>query len=259
MAGVTSPLADPALAVDLVRSAGRLAWQMRKDGVSVDQKTSVSDVVTAADHAAEELVVSRLREARPEDSIVGEEGTDHGGTTSRSWIIDPVDGTWNFVHGLSHWCSALALEDDGDVVLGAVHHPHDDQSWVGGPDLPTTRDGVPLPGLTDAPVAELGVATYLHPGWFADPAVADAWHRAAASAATIRMLGSGSMDLVSVAEGRIGCWFQHSVPAWDWLPGKALVLGVGGAAEQVEVDGFVWSVAGRPTAVADVIDRLRDS
>ncbi|MDP3889713.1 inositol monophosphatase family protein [Nocardioides sp.] len=256
---MTPPIDDHLLAADLVRSAGRLAWQLRTDGLSVDQKTSVSDVVTAADHAAEELVVGRLREARPHDAIVGEEGTDHPGTSGRSWVIDPVDGTWNFVQGLSHWCSALALEATPGVVLGAVHHPHDDHTWVGGPDLPTSRDGVPLEWPADAALAEVGVGTYLHPTWFTDPAVADPWRRAARGAATIRMLGSGSMDLVAVAEGRLGCWFQHSVPAWDWLPGQALVLGTGGAAEQIEVDGFVWSVAGRPSAVAEVIVLLRES
>ena len=74
--------------------------------------------------------------------------------------------------------------------------------------------------------------------------------------ATLRMLGSGSMDLAAVADGRIGLWFQHSVPDWDWLPGSALVEGAGGRTERVEVDGLRWSVAGRPAAVGQAVAAL---
>ena len=153
---------DAALAGELVRAAGRLAQRMRAAGLDSEQKTSVSDLVTAADTAAERLVVERLRAERPDDAIVGEEGTDHPGTSGRAWVIDPVDGTYNFVAGLPWWCSALALTDDGAPVLGAVHHPATDTLFVGGPDLPSTRDGVPLPPLADRPLGAVCATTYLH-------------------------------------------------------------------------------------------------
>lgn len=90
---------DLALAADLVRTAGALALQMRSEGLEGERKTSVSDVVTAADHAAEELVSTRFRAERPDDGMIGEEGTSEGGTTGRTWYIDPVDGTYNFLGG----------------------------------------------------------------------------------------------------------------------------------------------------------------
>ncbi|WP_239456588.1 inositol monophosphatase family protein [Nocardioides solisilvae] len=252
-------LDDAALAARLVREAATLAAAMRAEGVEVQEKTSVSDVVTAADHAAERLVVETLRRLRPEDSVVGEEGTDHRGSSGRTWVIDPVDGTYNFAAGLDWWCSALALRDDrrhGDgLVLGAVHHAAGATTWVGGPDLPATVDGRRLAPLADRPLAASCLTTYLHPPFFGGP-VGEAFGRMANGAATVRMLGSGTMDAVAVATGRLHVLCQHSVPPWDELPGAALVRSVGGRTERLEAAGVEWYVAGVPTAVSEVCAAL---
>ncbi|MFT4287821.1 inositol monophosphatase family protein [Nocardioides sp.] len=246
---------DAWLAGELVRDAGRLAARMRSEGVRASRKTSVSDVVTEADHAAEAAIVSRLAAERPGDGVLGEEGAAVATATGRTWVIDPVDGTYNFVNGLDWWCSALALTEGERIVLGAVYHPASDTLLVGGPDLPTTRDGEPLPALEDRPLAESCVTTYLHPPFFAGP-VGEVFARAMTGAATLRVLGSGSMDLTAVAQGQLHVSCQHSVPPWDRLPGAALVLGVGGAHRQVEAAGVTWSVTGAPTAVAELSARL---
>ncbi|WP_374929475.1 inositol monophosphatase family protein [Kytococcus sedentarius] len=243
---------DAALAASLVREAGQLAQRMRAEGVDTRHKTSASDVVTAADLAAEELVVGRLGSERPADGIVGEEGAAREGTSGRTWVIDPVDGTFNFVQGLTWWCSALALTDGGELALGAVHHPHDDHTWVGGRDLPTTRDGVRVAQLVDKPLGECAVATYLHTTWWGVPEVREPFTRVATAAKVLRMNGSGSMDLAAVVDGRLDLWVHHSVPDWDWMPGSALVEGAGGVARQVTAGGYTWSVAGPPTAVGEV-------
>lgn len=247
---------DAQLAAELVREAGSLAAAMRVDGLAAETKTHVSDIVTAADRAAERLVVERLREAHPDDAIVGEEGTDHAGTSGRTWVIDPVDGTYNFHRGLDWWCSALALVDGGDVVLGAVHHPRRDATYVGGPGLPPTRDGVPLAPLEDRPLAECCATTYLHPPFY-EGEVGAAFGRAVAGVATLRMMGSGTLDAMAIAEGRCDVLFQHSVPDWDRLPGAAIIRGVGGESRVVEAGGRSWHVTGVPSAVAEVCDRLR--
>ncbi len=246
---------DARLAAALVREAGQLARRMRTGGIDAEEKTSVSDLVTAADRAAERLVVQRLRAERPEDAIVGEEGTDHAGTSGRTWVIDPVDGTYNFVAGLDWWCSALALTDGDDLVLGAVAHPHDDEVYLGGPALPTTGNGVALAPIEDRPLAAVCAATYLHYPR-ATPEIAACVARVASGAATVRMLGSGSMDATAVARGHLGVVFQHSVPDWDRLPGAALIRGAGGVARQVEAGGTTWAVAGGRSAVDDVCRAL---
>ncbi|GAB7005627.1 inositol monophosphatase family protein [Nocardioides sp. AN3] len=239
---------DARLAGELVRDAGRLALRMRAGGIEAESKTSVSDVVTAADHAAEELIVTRLAKARPEDGVLGEEGSADGGSSGRTWVIDPVDGTYNFVNGLTWWCSALALTDGDDLVLGAVYHPHEDALFVGGPDLPTTRNGEPLPRIEDRSLGESCLTTYLHPPFYGDE-VGRAFGRVVRGVATLRMLGSGSMDHTAIARGQLHVACQHSVPPWDRLPGAALVLGVGGAHRRTASAGVEWSVTGVPSAV----------
>lgn len=249
--------ADVALAVDLVREAGHLAARMRAEGLQAQQKTSISDVVTAADHAAEALITERLAALRPDDGVLGEEGAARPGR--RTWVIDPVDGTYNFVSGLDWWCCALALvdgpADSGRLLLGAVFHPATDTVFVGGPDLPTTRNGEPLGRLEDPALRTISVATYLPPALFGD-AAGRALARAVGQAAAIRMLGSGSMDLTEVAQGHLGLYAGRTVPLWDRLPGEALVRGVGGTARVLEAAGTEWTVIGPPSAVDEVCSGL---
>jgi myo-inositol-1(or 4)-monophosphatase len=247
--------ADVELAGRLVREAGQLALRMRAEDLDVRQKSSVSDLVTDADHAAERSVHEALAAERPDDGVFGEEGTDRPGTSGRTWVVDPVDGTWNFVNGLDWWCSALALIDGDDVLLGAIYHPEKDVLYVGGPELPTTANGRPLAPIADRPLAESCVTTYLHPPLYSGP-VGAAFARAVSGAATLRMLGSGSMDHTAVARGIMHVLVQHSVADWDWLPGSALVRGAGGEARRTIAAGVEWSVAGAPTAVAEVVAGL---
>lgn len=252
-------LDDYQLAEALVRETGQLALLMRQAGLESQQKTSISDVVTAADHAAEAYVLEQLRRCRPKDGVLGEEGASVAGTSGRTWVIDPVDGTYNFLHGSTYWCSAIALKDSLGVRLGAVFQPEEDKLWLGGTARSATLNGERLAGFglqapggssrSDTPLSELGAATYIHPSWLADPMSAMPWHSAAISAATLRMFGSGSCDLGRVADGELGCWFQHSCPEWDWLPGKAIVLAAGGTADVVRVNGLDWFIAGGATAV----------
>jgi len=248
-------VSDAELAARLVREAGTLATRMRSAGLDAEEKTSVSDVVTAADRAAERLVVETLAAERPDDGVLGEEGASRAGTSGRTWVIDPVDGTYNFVAGLDWWCSAIALTDGDDLVLGAIHHPATGRTFVGGPDLPSTVDGVPLSSISDRTLAESCLVTYLHPP-FLDHEVGRAFGRMAGQAATLRMMGSGSMDATAIAEGRLHVLCQHSVPPWDELPGAAIIRGAGGTTAKVEAAGVTWYAAGAPTAVAEVVSSL---
>lgn len=250
-------MTDADLAARLVVDAGTLARRLRDGGLDVEHKTSVSDVVTAADTAAEQRISELLAAHRPDDGILGEEGTLVRGRAPRRWVVDPVDGTYNFVSGSDYWCSAVAVAGEDDYLLGAVHRPATGDTFVGGSDVPTRRNGVPVPRLTPGDLADGCLATYLHPPFFDDPALAEPFHRVSRGAATLRMLGSGSVDLASVATGVHAVWCQHSVPEWDWLPGRALVEGAGGVCTTVGVAGYDWFVAGRPGAVDRAVELLR--
>lgn len=245
---------DPDLAADLVRDAGTLAAAMLADGLETHYKTSISDVVSAADHAAEERVVSRLLEHRPDDGVVGEEGASRPG--ARTWYIDPVDGTYNFLTQVPYWCSAIGLVDEQGPIVGAVYYPARDELWVGGPDRPTTRNAKPVAPLSDQSLDRVSVCTYLHPDKFADDDHFLPWRSVVAATATVRMLGSASIDLSGVASGWSGLFLQKNLNLWDWLPGAALVLGAGGAAEIVEHRGQHWNLAGSRQAVAEATELI---
>lgn len=250
---------DARLAAALVEHAGQLALRMRARGVDTDYKTSVSDVVTDADRAAEAFVADVLDALRPDDGVLGEEGASRASATGRTWVIDPVDGTYNFSQGSDYFCSALALVDAGSArtpAIGAVHRPATGTTWLAA-DGAATRDGVELGGLPEASLSESALVTYLHPTFMADDAVRETWLKPVRQAATIRVMGAGSVDLANLASGQMGAWLQHTVPDWDWLPGKALVEAVGGRAEKVDAGGVTWCVAGNPQTVAEVLTALR--
>jgi myo-inositol-1(or 4)-monophosphatase len=245
---------DAQFAAGLVRAAGELAARMRAAGVDVDRKTSITDVVSSADRAAEALITGRLAQHRPLDGLVGEEGSRSEATSGRTWYVDPVDGTFNFVQGLSAWCSAVALAVGGAPVLGAVYHPAQDELWVGGPGVPTTLNGARVQPLRDLPLAQLPLATYIHSNVLADAAVREPIIAAMAATSTVRMLGSASVELAALAGGRLGMWMQHDSALWDWLPGAALVIGAGGAARIVATQGRTWHIAGPPGAVEELAE-----
>ena len=252
---------DAHLAQALVYNAGRLAWRMREQGLPTEQKTSVSDVVTVADRAAEDFISGALAQLRPEDGVLGEEGTERASESGRCWVVDPVDGTYNFASGSDYWCSALALvegspADPEKLILGAVHRPAMGYTWLGGPEIPTTRDGRDVAKLAEIDADQLCLGTYIHPTSLAQPERAEAWMRVVAEVATLRMLGAGSVDLASVADGSLGVWVQHSVADWDWLPGLALVEGAGGVGVKVDAGGVTWCVAGNSRAVEQVTAAL---
>lgn len=273
----TSAPSDSDLAAKLLRAAGAIALSIRALGLAELRagsraKGGPSDFATAADLAAEEYIFDALRAARPDDSILGEEGTCHEGGSGRCWVIDPVDGTFNFASGSTYWCSALALVSPGrsipgggttadslthaQVLLGAVFQPEQDKLWMGGTTLAASLNGEPLRIDPDPALGALAAGTYIHPGWLADPAAAAPWKNAAQLPATLRMLGSGSCDLARVAQGELGVWFQHSAPSWDWLPGKGIVEAAGGDTAVVRVNGLDWFVAGPAGAVAELAAAL---
>jgi myo-inositol-1(or 4)-monophosphatase len=248
---------DLALAAALVRDAGQLAARMRRDGLAVRRKTSISDIVTSADHAAEELIGSRLREQRPDDGLVGEEGTARPAEgAGRVWHIDPIDGTYNYASGIPIWCAALALADGDGAALGAVYHADEDELWLGGRDHPTTCNGEPVAALPDRPLTATSLASYLHPTTLPDASIREPLLRALRPAATVRTFGSGSIELSWIAAGRLGGFLQYDSLSWDWLPGAALVRAAGGVAEVVPAHRHDWHLAGSRRVVDDLTELL---
>ncbi|MCJ0702116.1 inositol monophosphatase family protein [Frigoribacterium faeni] len=244
---------DVELAEHLVRGAADLAIRMRDEGVASERKTSNADLVSAADRAAEELIGETLARERPDDGLIGEEGAASVSRDGRAWVADPIDGTFNFLSGLASWCSAVALEVDGVLAVGAVHRPALDETWVADADG-TRLNGRRVAPLVDRPLAECGVATFVKSGDLGDGRSVAVMARLLGSSATVRVSGSGTCDLADVAAGRIGLWVQADCDDWDWLPGRALVEGAGGGTEIVEHLGRRWHLAGSVRCVAEAVE-----
>ena len=177
----------------------------------------------------------------------------------RTWYIDPVDGTYNFLSGIPYWCSAVGLADATGLCWGrCTTQPSISCGWVGGR-APTTLNGERVPTLLDQPLSEVSVATYLHPRHLGDRQRVAAWQSVIASAATVRILGSASIDMAEVASSRLGVFLQANLNAWDWYPGAALVIGAGGAADELVLGTNRWQIAGNAQTVEDVGAALQKS
>ena len=166
------------IALDVARAAAELVRGRAARGVAVaDTKTSDTDVVTEADRASETLIRRLLRERRPDDAFLGEEGADEAGTSGVRWIVDPIDGTVNFLYGLPAYAVSIAAERDGEVVAGVVLNAVTGTEYVAhlGPDGAAgggvaTRDGIPIGVRAPAPLSHRLVAT----GFSYDPRAARA-------------------------------------------------------------------------------------
>jgi myo-inositol-1(or 4)-monophosphatase len=240
---------DVDLAARAVRAgaAAALAERARGGALGVEVKESPTDFVSRADTASEAAIVALLRAERPGDGILGEEGATAEGENARRWVIDGIDGTFNFLSGIPHWCVAVGLEEDGEPAAAAVYDPTADELFVAGPGAPATANGVPASVRTGRALEAAAVATYLRPdkSEHRDYTLS----RLVDEIGIVRAGGAGTLELAWVAAGRVDAWAQPNVSPWDWIPGAALVRRAGG--EAIVLDGDpAWHVAGPPGLVA---------
>ncbi len=223
--------ADPSalleLAVDLARSAGRLALSMRGDLGQSDTKSSPTDVVTAADRASEALLVDGIRAARPDDAVLGEEGASRAGTTGVRWVIDPIDGTVNYLYGLPQWAVSIGIEIDGVTQAGVVLDPGKDELYTALRGAGAHLDGTRLSCSSATVLAQSLVAT----GFGYDSRRRAAQGRLLATVLPrvrdIRRLGAGALDLCGVAAGRVDAYYEQGLSPWDMSAGLLVATEAG--------------------------------
>ncbi|MFB9179175.1 inositol monophosphatase family protein [Dactylosporangium sucinum] len=250
-----------ALAVSVARSAAALAAGMRARGVdAVATKSTATDVVTAADRAVERHVREALLVARPDDAVLGEE---FGATPERSrvrWILDPIDGTVNYLYDLPQYAVSLAAEVDGQVVAGVVVNAATGKEWT------AVRGGGAWSGdrrLTCSGETDLGQALV---GTGFGYAAERRLHQARVLAGLIghvrdvRRFGAASIDLCLVAEGALDAYYEKGLNAWDHAAGGlvaaeagVLVTGLNGAPP-----GPAMVVAAPPALHGPLHDRLAE-
>ncbi|SFB43750.1 myo-inositol-1(or 4)-monophosphatase [Nocardioides alpinus] len=217
------------LARAIAHEGANLAREMQLGGIDVaDTKTSVVDVVTEADRAVETLIRERISALRPDDAILGEEGDDLPGTSGVRWIVDPIDGTVNYLYGLPDCAVSVAVEVDGEVVAGAVVTIPTGLEYAAALGHGSTRDGQPIGVRRTPPLAERLVLT----GFGYQRAVRE--HQAGCVARLlpevrdIRRMGSCALDLCHVAEGSADGYVEAGPQPWDHSAGGLVLREAGG-------------------------------
>jgi len=241
---VTTP---PALAdlLDLAEAVARRAGALLAAGLDdvraeVSTKTTATDMVTEMDRASERLIVDGLLGIRPDDGILGEEGADEPGTSGVRWVVDPLDGTTNYLYGFPGFNVSIAAEIDGDAAVGVVFDVVRDELFAAVRGGGATRDGHPI-RASDA--TELGHAL-VGTGFSYD---ADRRRRQGEvlvhvlpEVRDIRRQGAAALDLCSVACGRLDGYYERGLAPWDLAAGGLIAREAG--AVVVGFDG------GPPTA-----------
>lgn len=266
-----TPAADPAELLALARSialeAGAMIVEARRGGVEVaDRKSSPVDVVTQVDRDSEQLIRTRLAEARSEDGFFGEEGARDSSTSGVTWVVDPIDGTVNFLYGIPHYA----------VSIAAVEGEADPQAWralaavvlnpVTGELFSATAGGGAR--LNDAPIAIRPAATLDQSLIATGFAYAETTRREQGAAIArllpmvrdVRRMGTASLDLCAVACGRVDAYFERTLSPWDHAAGSLIAHEAGAV-----VTGFdgrradhLMTLAAHPDRVAALEELLRE-
>jgi myo-inositol-1(or 4)-monophosphatase len=231
-----SPAGLRELAEAVAREAGhQLREAFAGPRVNVTAKSSPTDLVSEADHAAERLIRERLAAARPDDGFLGEEGGDVTGTSGLRWVVDPLDGTINFLFGIPQWAVSIACEDASGTLAGVIYDPMRDELWSAERgDAPARLDGTPIAASSRADLATTMVATGF--GYDADVRrhQAEVVVRLLPEVRDIRRLGSAALDLAWTAAGRYDAYYERGLNRWDLAAGLLICERAGLAQRRLE-------------------------
>ena len=221
-----------ALAMKIANGAGKLLLDRPAD-LEVQTKSTATDVVTLMDQRAEAFIVGELRSARPDDAILGEEGANQTGTSGMQWVIDPIDGTVNYLHQVPYWCVSIGLmeESTGLALAGVVYVPVLDQMYISSRGLGAwvVERGNPrelkVSNCTELSQALMG--TGFGYSSIRRASQARVLQEVLPNVADIRRLGSCAVDLCLVADGVLDGYYERGVNAWDHAAGELIAREAG--------------------------------
>ncbi len=217
-----------ALALEAADRAGTLLRDGRPDDLAVARtKSSPIDVVTEMDLAAEKLITDLLAERRPHDGVLGEEGAATEGTSGVRWVIDPLDGTVNYLYGLPTWAVSIAAQVDGETVVGVVAAPLRGETYRAVRGGGAYEGGRRLSCRPAPPLDQALVSTgfnYVHRVRSHQAEVA---HRLIPRLRDIRRSGSAAIDLCDVAAGRLDGYYERGLSPWDLAAGDLVAREAG--------------------------------
>jgi myo-inositol-1(or 4)-monophosphatase len=220
----------------------------------VDVKSSSTDMVSAADRDAEALIHAGLREARPDDGLLAEEGGREVAASGRRWVVDPLDGTTDFLYGIPQWAVSIALEGELGVVFVAVR----DELFVAERGQGASLNGTPL---ELAPPPQLSTAL-IATGFGYDSERRGKQGQVLAGVLPqirdIRRAGAAALDLCWVAAGRLDGYYERGLGAWDWAAARIVVEEAGGTVADLEPDPH-GLVAAHPDLIGSLLDLVHEA
>lgn len=249
-----------ALAVALAHRAAEV-HRLKPGGVEPEHKTSAFDLVTAVDREAERVIVEGIMGARPSDAILGEEGASRAGDSGVRWIIDPLDGTTNFVYGYPEFAVSIGIEVNGLPAVGVVRHSTRGHLFTGVSGRGAWMNGEPIRVGGREELATALVAT----GFSYEPDVrrrqAELLVHVLPRTRDLRRGGSAAMDLCHVASGAIDLYYECPLGPWDLAAGRVIAEAAGASVVVGSAAGFPGTgvVAANPVLMAGALPMLRDA
>lgn len=201
---------------------------MKRDGHEIWTKKSAADLVTEVDREAEREMVELIHALRPDDAVIGEEGTNHPGTSGVRWIIDPLDGTTNFIHGYPMHAVAIGIEINGQRKIGVVHDTFHDRVYAGVVQGGATCNGRAISVRNERNLASALVATGFLPDAQVRRAQAALLGQVLPRVRDVRRSGCPSLDICGVASGVLDAFYECGLGQWD-IAGAAAIAEAAGA------------------------------
>jgi myo-inositol-1(or 4)-monophosphatase len=209
--------------------AGRLIQSRIDSDFRIDNKEGVNNLVTEVDHASEKLIIDTIRKDFPDHFILSEEVGEVKMDSDYKWIIDPIDGTVNFAHGIPICCVSIGVEHAGRMVMGAVYNPFMNEFFFAEKGKGATLNDKPIQVSQKKKVMDGCFVTGFPYTYLDQPnGPLEVFGRFIRKGIPVRRLGSAAIDLCWVAAGRFEGFFEHKLSAWDSAAGFLLVEEAGG-------------------------------
>jgi len=230
----------------MVRAVVRAARGLSRDFGEVEQLQwwvkGPGDFVSAADRRAEQILVEDLHRARPDFSILTEEhGLRAGRFPEHRFIVDPLDGTSNYLHGMPHWAISVALEQHGEITAGCIYDPVRNELFAAdkGNGAYVNDQRIRVSRTKDMDRALIGCGLPVQ-DWKGRKSFPGQYEKVADRVAGLRRMGVASLDLAYVACGRLDGYWEYGIKPWDFAAGLLLVREAGGKAGRLEGDDKIW-------------------
>jgi myo-inositol-1(or 4)-monophosphatase len=249
---------DLELAEHAARAAGEvlLSYYGRPpEGVAA--KSSETDLVSDADREAERVIRELIEAERPEDGLIAEEGSRSASESGRRWVVDPLDGTVNFLYGFPAWGVSIALEDEEGLALGIVLDPVRPELFSAVRGEGATLDGEPIRVSGRTELARAMVATGFSYESERRARQADLLTAVLPRVRDIRRVGAAALDLCQVAAGRVDAFYERGLKRWDEAAGRLLIEEAGGVVAELDGEPMGLAAASSRELLSELLELVR--